>query len=284
MNHFRLFLPLFVIVLSGCNSDLPALDHAPQDSPSAIGKSFDPARTGRIEGQVTWTGPIPNPPPFLYGVPRADGAGFEFRTAENPNRPRVDPKSKAVNGAVVFLREVDTHSSRPWDLPPVRVEIGNGQITVIQGESRGRAGFVRRGDSVSASSTESNYQVLRGRGEAFFSLPLPEANRPVSRTLSNSGRVELSSGTGLYWSCADLFVADHPYYATTDADGRFTLDRVPTGKFEVVVWHPRWETAKTERDPDSTQIARLTYAAPIERVTTVLVEPSRPVQIKMTLP
>ena len=210
---------------------------------------------------MTWTGPIPSPPPFLYGVPRTDGAGFEFRTAENPNRPRVDRNTRAVYGAVAFLPRVDLRLSRPGDWPPVQAELGMRPITFVQGESRGRAGFVRRGDSVSFSSSESNYHVIRGRGDAFFSLPLPEANRPVNRTLSKAGRVELSSGTGLYWSRADLFVADHPYYAMTDEDGCFTFDRVPAGKVEVVVWLPR----QKPREPNATRIAhrsRLTYTAP----------------------
>ena len=31
-------------------------------------------------------------------------------------------------------------------------------------------------------------------------------------------------------------MSDHPYFTLTDADGRFTLDGVPGGKAEVVVW------------------------------------------------
>ena len=250
---------------AGCSADLPALDADGSVALVESGTTFDPQRTGRVRGRVTWSESIPNAPGFLYGVPRPSGNGFEFRTAENPNRPQIDSGTRAVGGAVVFLRGVNPAAGRSWDLPPVSVEIGNARISVVQGERRGRVGFVRRGDAITVSSTEAAYHVLRGRGDAFFSLPFPEPNQPVSRKLSKAGLVELTSGTGLYWANANLFVSDHPYFTVTDAEGRFTLDRVPSGPVEVVVWMPGWQAAKTERDADSTQVARQKYSAPIER-------------------
>jgi hypothetical protein len=189
-----------------------------------------------------------------------------------------------LGGAVVFLRGVNPAAARPWDLPPVAVEIGNARIQVVQGRHRGRVGFVRRGDAISVSSTEGVYHVLRGRGDAFFSLPFPEINRPVTRVLTKSGRVELSSGSGLYWASADLFVADHPYFALTDAKGYFAIEGVPSGKLEVVAWLPGWKPAKTERDADSTQVARQKYSAPVERTTVVEITASRLTEVNLTLP
>lgn len=278
-------LLLFLALLSGgCSSDIPALEADSATTSVEPGLTFDATRCGRITGRVKWSGPIPKPSGFLYGVPRAEGAGFEFRTAENPNRPLIEPHSHAVADAVVFLRWVAPTASRSWDLAPVQVEMGNGQITVIQGQHRGRVGFVRRGDAISVSSTDKSYHLLRGRGDAFFGLALPEPGKPVTRTLTKPGRVELSSGTGLYWACADLFVSDHPYYTLTDIDGGFAFDHVPEGGVEVVVWMPGWQPARLERDPDSTQVARQSYARPIERPTKATVHTSRTAQVSISVP
>ena len=207
--------------------------------------------------------PHPQPARVLYGVPRADGLGFEFRSAKNPNRPQIDPKSRAVADAVVFLRGIEPSAGRPWDLPAVRVEVGDGQIAVVQGQHRGGAGFVRRGDVVTFCSTEHCYHVVRGRGDAFFGVTLPEPDRPAKRTVTKPGRIDLSSGTGLYWAQANLFVADHPYLKVTDSDGRFTLDRVPAGNAELVIRLPNWErsgknvTLTAPQSPDKRTAPRL---------------------------
>jgi hypothetical protein len=273
-----------LLLPAGCGSESAALDATDTPPPAATGTAFEPAKAGRVIGRVTWTGPIPKATDFMYAAPRPDGKGFMFHTAENPNRPRIDANSRAVAGAVVFLRGVDPATGRPWDLPAVQVEMGQAQITVVQGERRGRVGFVRRGESVSVSSTEPTYHVLRGRGDAFFALTLPEPNRPVARTLTTAGRVELSSGTGQYWARADLFVADHPYFTLTDGEGRFSLDRVPAGNVELVVWMPGWEVARQERNPDSTIVTRQTYSPPVERALTLTVGPSAAPDVGITLP
>jgi len=282
----RIRTPLLLLLLlpAGCRRENPAVEQIEQAQFPRTSRLFDPETAGRVTGRVSWSGSIPNPHGFLYGVPRPDGLGFAFRTAANPNRPLIDPNSRAVVGAVVLLRGVDSTAGRPWDLPAAQVEIGNGQITVIQGERRGRVGFVHRGDVVTVASTEPTHQVLRGRGDGFFSLALPEPDRPVTRNLSTPGRIELSSGTGLYWARADLFVTDHPYFTLTDADGRFTLERVPHGAAELVVWLPGWDVANQERDPDSTGTARQTYSAPIERAEWVTVGRAASAEVNVSLP
>ncbi len=277
---------LLILALSGCNSQSPAVESPadPSNPSTVLASAFDPAQTGQIAGRVTWNGAIPVTPGFVYGVPIENGMGFTFRTAENPNRPQIDPESRAVAGAVVYLRGIAIEKARPWDLPPVNVEVGDGRMTVIQGENRGRVGFVQAGSAFSASSTEAKYHVLRGRADGFFSLALPDANQPVSRTLSKPGRVELSSGSGLYWARADLFVAEHPYFQVTDAQGQFRFDRVPEGDAELVVWLPGWEAAKLERDPDSTTVTRQNYTPPVERVSNVKIDRNGPAWVTTFVP
>ena len=157
-------------------------------------------------------------------------------------------------------------------------------ITVVQGDRRSRAGFVRRGDAITITSVEPAYHILRGRGAAFFSLTLPEPNSPTSRTLNNPGRVELSSGTGIYWASADLFVTDQPYYTLTDSAGRFNFENVRAGSAEVVVWLPGWTPVRQERDPASTSVTRQSYSRPLERTAAVTVEPKQPVEVNLSVP
>jgi hypothetical protein len=36
---------------------------------------------------------------------------------------------------------------------------------------------------------------------------------------------------------AFVLVFGHPYFSTTDADGRYRIDSVPPGTYNVVAWH-----------------------------------------------
>ena len=39
------------------------------------------------------------------------------------------------------------------------------------------------------------------------------------------------------WMSGWLIIEAHPYYAVTDANGRFQLEDIPPGEYEVQVWH-----------------------------------------------
>ena len=43
-----------------------------------------------------------------------------------------------------------------------------------------------------------------------------------------------------------VVVVDHPYYAVADADGRYTIPKVPAGAYTLVAWHEDFEPLKRE--------------------------------------
>ena len=257
-------LGLVIAAAAGCGSEPPAGAKPAEPAAPVNPTAFAPAACGTLTGLVTWVGPVPDVTPVAHISPRADGAGYDTRLIVPANAPRIDRFTRGLAGAVVFLREVETARARPWDLPPVSVEFRDSQIAVIQGDRTGRTGFVRRGGSVSMQSAEPVFHVLRGRGAAFFALPFPEPDMPLARTFDACGRVALSSAAGFYWQSAELFVCDHPYYALTDADGRFHFTQVPAGQYDLVAWHPNWVTTASERSPETGLVTRHVYAPPLE--------------------
>ncbi len=283
----RLSLPLLSLcaaLAAGCGTEPPAAGTpAPPSAPAAPSK-HNKDECGAVTGAVTWTGPLPAVEPVLAVKPRADGSGFDTRPVSLAVAPRIDSTHRGLAGAVVYLRGVDPDRAKPWDLPNVEVEFRDWQIVVRQGERAGRTGFVRRGDTFTAVSREPVPHTLRGRGAAFFALPFPDPDKPLTRTLDTAGRVELTSASGAFWQAAELFVSEHPYYAVTDTDGRFRFDAVPEGRYELFAWHPNWQVERTERNPESGQPSRLHFAPPLEVSRAVSVERKYATLANLTLP
>jgi hypothetical protein len=174
-------------------------------------------------------------------------------------------------GAVVFLRGIDPHAAKPWDHPGVRIEFKDRQLIVHQGKHISSVGFVPVGGEIAFVNSDADYQLLRARGAAFFAAPLQVLDHPSQRTLSKAGMVELTSGAGYYWLRGHLFVAEHPYYTRTDADGRFSLEQVPDGTYELICWMPSWVVTHREYDPEAGIMVRYIWAEPKEQVQAVTV-------------
>jgi hypothetical protein len=258
---------LFLLAL-GC--EVETAPRSADDVPSDLAAAFDSATAGTIEGQVRWHGELPQVPPFKVHVNPLGGPVLHTRHRRpNPNAPCIDPQTRGVADAVIFLKGVDPKKARLWDYPPVRVEMRDCCYELQQGEHVSHTGFVRRGTAVEMVSCEDAFHLVRAGGAAFFSLAFPDRDAPLRRRLRESGVVELSSAAGYFWMRGYLFVDDHPYYTHADAHGRFRLTQVPPGRYEVVCWLPNWIEERHERDPETSEISRVFFKPPVEQRQTV---------------
>jgi hypothetical protein len=260
------------VLAVGCDPSPAGPDAKPAEEPSLIGSLFDPQTAGTITGRVTWAGEIPEVPayrvlPVMSFSPDLNQLAYRV----HPNAPLIDRVSRGVASVVVFLRGVDRQRSRPWDLPPVEVELKDVRIQMVQGGPPHRYGFVRCGGEVRMVSRQILLHALHADGAAFFTLPFPDPDQPLVRRLDTPGVVELSSGVGYYWMRGYLFVCEHPYYCCTDGNGHFTLPAVPAGEYELVCWMPSWLEERCDRDPENFQPVRIYYRAPVKKVMRVTV-------------
>jgi hypothetical protein len=282
-RYRRLISISFLLLLGfvgGCE-DVSQEPSTPPGNPSLkLTSIFDPATAGTIHGKVTWKGELPVVAPVrVYAIP---GAGEPFKKRQiqaNPNAPRIDPTTGGVGNAVVFLRGIDTGNSKGWDQAPVRVEQSGGQFHILQGGIDSSYGFVRRGDLIGMVSGDSFLHALHAARAEFFTLMFPQPNQPLSRPLKGKGLVELTSAAGCYWMRAYLFVDDHPYYARTNSEGRFTLTQVPPGRYDLVCWIPNWNEARHERDPETGVVTRIFFAPPLELVEKVRLDSKEVIEI-----
>jgi hypothetical protein len=276
-----LFVPLALVLGSCAGRPEPG---EPEGTPAPPPNRFDPTTAGIVRGRFTWTGDLPQVPPFkVWPGLQADNAPRVKETQPNPNGPAIDASTRGVGGAVIFLRGIDPVKGKPWDHAPVRVEQRGRRFHVLQGEVDSHLGFVRRGDAVEMTSRDPVFHSLRAGGAAFFTLAFPDPDQSCTRRLNENGVVELSSAAGYYWMRAYLFVDEHPYYTRTDARGRFVLKQVPPGSYEVVCWLPSWVESRHERDPETGLVARLFLGRSVERTRTITLGPKESHEVSFSL-
>jgi hypothetical protein len=273
-----------LLLAQGCMDPEACIPHGSRKKTATKNTFFDRNKAGTIRGQVTWHGEIPSIPPFQVRSNWPLGTiGPPGQLRANPHVPRIDSHSRGVADAVVFLRGIDPARARPWDLPPVKVEMRGRQFHIYQGESESQIGFVHRGAAVTVVSHDPAFHSLHADNACFFTLAFPDSDQPSTRQLRNKGLVDLTSAAGYYWMRGYLFVDDHPYYARTDKRGKFTLPQVPPGQYELVCWLPNWHVERQERDPESSLPARLYFAPPAEVVKAVTVKPKGREIVDITL-
>jgi len=70
-------------------------------------------------------------------------------------------------------------------------------------------------------------------------------------------------GTIHPWMKAYLGVFEHPYFALSGADGRFTLKDLPPGEYTIEAWHERFGTRsqKVSLGPKETKEVEFAFAA-----------------------
>lgn len=274
-------IAIFLCILAGCGDGMP---NPAGDAVAAItvnASKFDADSTGTITGRVRWMGPAPEAVSIQVERFAADGVKTEHVVRPNPHALSID-ENGGLAGAVVFLRGVNADEARPWDHPPVTVELNDEKPMVRQGDlPPGLVGFVHRGDVVTMVSRQPVLHSLRVRGAGFFTLTFPEPDKPRKRVLNETGLVELSSAAGFSAMHGFLFVDNHPYYTTTNAEGRFELPRVPPGQYDLVCWRPDPRVERMERDPETLLRVRLFFHPPKETIVPVTMHARETASIMM---
>lgn len=73
----------------------------------------------------------------------------------------------------------------------------------------------------------------------LFNIAVPVPGMSIRKPLSQAGLVRFQCDAGHTWMAAHVRVFDHPYHATSAANGTFTIADVPPGTYRWKAWHER---------------------------------------------
>lgn len=98
--------------------------------------------------------------------------------------------------------------------------------------------LMRPGGMVKMTSKDATLHTMHAAaadGKAFFNVSIPIPNFAISRPVDKAGVATLSCSTHT-WMRAYLGVTEE-LTATSGLDGKFKLDGVPAGTYQLRVWH-----------------------------------------------
>jgi len=102
-------------------------------------------------------------------------------------------------------------------------------------------------------------------GAASFDLGRYPDGQSRSRQFTKAGIVKVYCHIHAQMS-ATIVVLDHPYFATPDVDGQFTIPNVPPGEYTLVGWHERVGEQASRVTVESGHITTADVSLPVEDV------------------
>jgi len=210
---------------------------APQAGRGTHATRYNPTAglTGAIEGTVTWRGAPPTP------VVTACGA------IEHPGVRVGD--GGALAGVLVYIEHVEVGRTMPSYNRPATVggtiaKRGCALAPAVQIVTPLPAGLAIYGDA-----TAVKLRVAQPSGVRPFDLQ--QAGRVLLQVQPGVTRIDADDGSlGVAWVVA----TDTPYYAITDDAGRYRIDELAAGTYELTFWRPPLPSARD---------GKLVYGAPV---------------------
>jgi plastocyanin len=209
---------------------------------------------GAIYGQAIFSGTPPTP--------------LRFTVDKNPeicgqerSLLKVETHNGLLAGAVVVLEGVKKGKPFPTQAFPGNLP-GEGEFRYQGGRSLGLqvkakgcnfgpfTGVIAADEAVQFENQDSikhtlhTFVALDSKGTILRTVHNQDIHPEVSihRTF-DSGKLRGSHLVRVTCNRHDfmqnwLYVVDHPYFAISDKEGRFTIDRIPPGTYDLLAWHP----------------------------------------------
>ena len=162
-----------------------------------------------------------------------------------------DKNGKPIKDAVVYL--VQKNESIAQTRSPLIVDQVDKEFTPYMTA-------IQAGTKIDFPNNDKiRHQVYSFSETKRFEIPLYSGTPSDPVLFEKPGIVAL--GCNIHdWMTAYIFVADSPYFAVTDANGRAKISNLTTGQHDIEAWHPTAKgDAKETRQRASSTTANLTF-------------------------
>ncbi len=200
---------------------------------------IDVADGGTIVGVTTWRGDVPELPPIE--IESDTSVCGEVAPSQ---ALLVNPKNHGVQYVLVYLDRVE-RGKAPADKYWLTMEGCQFKEHIFP--------FVRSQAMAMVNHDPffHNPHFFNSKNASLLNVPMPDPDQEINHKFL---RTPLKNETGVMRLQCDVHNNmnahwagfNHPYFAVTDADGKFEMTGVPPGQYTLVAWHEGYKTVRTD--------------------------------------
>jgi len=197
---------------------------------------------GTLRGQVVKRGPVPEQKPIAAVNNHQDAKNCLAQGPVVDEDWVVNPKNKGVKWAFVWLQTDKDKGPAELPIHPALKEIQQKQVVIDQPccTFLPHALAMREGQVLVAKNSAPMPHNFKYGGNPAKNpgnnILIPAGGQiPIKDLVADRFPVSVSCIIHP-WMKAWVRVFNHPYYAVTDADGKFEIKDAPAGAFRLVVW------------------------------------------------
>jgi hypothetical protein len=210
---------------------------------------------GAVKGQVVWADPVPKQPKIVPGV-NQDVCAKDKEPLEEDFI--VNPANKGLKNVFVWIRPEGAKKNDPFPtnlikpelLKPAKPDAMIDQpccrfIPHVLAARAGQNMIIKNTAPIAHNAKWSSVE----NGEINPLIAAGTDYKLAKPLVFEGGEITLQCSLHS-WMKAHVRVFDHPYYAITDADGKFEIKDAPAGKFSLYISHPAngWLNGKEGRN------------------------------------
>ncbi|SRR5581483_4139638 len=187
-----------------------------------------------ISGRVTFTGSAPH-------LATAKTTGFEMCGSSHSYDHLIVGKNGGVEYTLLYIS--NPPAGKP-NFPPLTIkQSGCGYTPHLAVATRGTSVTFENDDP--GLHNVHGYYVSGSDRSTLFNFAQPSQGQKSQQALKKAGMVNVECDVH-YWMSSWIWVTDNPYVAVTHADGSYSIDGLPPGTYNLVLWHEGWKPAGNE--------------------------------------
>ena len=189
---------------------------------------------GSLTGKVDYKGKSPKKKPLKMNADPVCGASHEGKVF---NESFILDENNNLANVMVWLKDVK-YSGKAPKTAAVIDQKGCLYTPHVQGMMQGQELLIKNSDA-----TMHNIHSMANENKQF-NFAMPKVVKEKTVTFDKKEDPFYIKCDVHPWMKAWIGVFDHPYFAVTDVHGKFKIDNIPAGTYEVIAWQEKYKMKK----------------------------------------